>query len=905
MPEWKLEILHRLAPLKLSPTREAEIADELAQHLEDRYQELLAAGQTEDAAYHTSLGELEGEQFLARSFKRFEKNFYREPVALGKDSSNFFAGVLQDLRFALRMVRKTPGFTAIVILTLALGIGANTALFSVVNGVLLNPLSYPNANQLVALTEKTPTFREASISYPNFLDWLGDNHTFAALAAYRADDSSLTGSGEAERVKVMQVSATFFPLLGVQPVIGRNFSLEDDKKGAAPVVMLSSAFWKSKFGDSRNILGQTLTLDGVGYTTIGVVPGGFYFSGTNFQLGDVYVPIGAWRNPGLYNRSFHMGIFAIGRLRLGVTLAQARADMDRVAKNLAAAYPNVDKNTGIVSVPLKEQMVQGVRLVLLLLLAAVAFVLAIACVNVANLLLARSTRRAPEFAIRAALGASQVRVIRQLLTESVLLVIAGGGLGLLLAAWGTQAALKVLPEALPRANEVRLDAHVLLFTFVISIFVSVLFGLVPALKTSHPDLHETLKEGGRGASKARYRTQGVFVMVEMALAVVLLVGSGLMIRSLTHLWSVNPGFNPDSVLTFNLTLSPSTAMKTPKQVRASLRKLTQSVAAVPGVQAVSLSEGASPMNGDDELSFWVEGQPKPATQGNMDSTLWYLVGPDYLKVMGIPLLWGRFLTQQDDAHSPPVCVIDETFARKYFPNQNPVGQRINLDNINIQVEVVGVVGHVKQWGLDENTKSPVQIQLYTPMLQLPDQFLRGSNATGLVVRKQTPEYASTSAIRGAIERINSEEVPFDFETMDEIIADSLASRRFTMILLGVFASLALVLASIGIYGVMSYLVGQRTHEIGLRLALGAQRSAVLRLVLGQAARMTLTGVVIGLASAVALTRLMKAMLFGVSATDPLTFLGVAVVLTIVALAACYIPARRAMKVDPMVALRYE
>src|SRR5579864_899051 len=440
----------------------------------------------------------------------------------------------QDLKYGVRILGKNPGFAAIAILTLALGIGANTALFSVVNGVLLNPLPYLHPNQLVEIAEKNETFSESSISYPNFLDWVQQNHSFESLAAYRQNDFSLTGIGEPERVKAMQVSASFFPLLGVNPAIDRNFTPGEDRRGAAPVVILSEGFWRTKFGGSPDILGKMLTLDGVGYTIIGVIPSNFYFccQATNFRLGDVYLPIGAWTNKFFYRRDDHMGIIAVGRLKPGVTFAQARADMDGVARNLAASYPDADGKAGIQLTPLKERIVRDVKPLLLMLLAAVGFVLLIACVNVANLVLARATGRSREFAIRAALGATQGRVIRQLLTESVLLAIAGGGLGLLLASWGTQAALKLLPEALPRANDVHLDARVLWFTLLVSILAGLLFGLAPALKTARPDLHETLKEGGRGASGTRYRTQGIFVVVEMALAVVLLIGAGLTIRSL-------------------------------------------------------------------------------------------------------------------------------------------------------------------------------------------------------------------------------------------------------------------------------------------------------------------------------------------------------------------------------------
>ncbi|HKV28480.1 MAG TPA: ABC transporter permease, partial [Candidatus Acidoferrales bacterium] len=807
----------------------------------------------------------------------------------------------QDFRYGLRMLAKAPGFTAVAVLTLALGIGANTAIFSVINGVLLNPLPYPHPNQLVTLGEKDPPFSESSISYPNFLDWVRLNHSFESLAAYRQNDFNLTGTGEPERVKVTQVSASFFSLLGVKPVIGRNFSAAEDQRGAAPTVILSEGFWRRKFGGSPRILGQMLTFDGVGYTVIGVIPSSFYYccETTNFRLGDVYAPIGAWTNHWFYERLDHMGTYAVGRLKPGVTLEQARADMDGVARSLAAAYPDVDKKSGIAITSLKDRMVQEVRPTLILLLAAVGFVLLIACVNVANLLLARSAGRSREFAIRAALGASQGRVIQQLLTESTLLAIAGGALGLLLAAWGTEVALKVLPESLPRANNVGMDSHVLLFTLAICLLTGVLFGLAPAWKTSRPDLHETLKEGGRGASGARYGTQGIFVVAEIALGVILLVSAGLTIRSLVRLWNVSPGFDAHNVLGFGVALPPN--KDAGDKFRARLQQLRDTIAAVPGVEAESSEDGAIPMGGDDEVPFWLEGRPKPATQSEMDSTLLYLVSVDYLKVMRIPLLRGRFLTPQDTAHAPLVAAIDEKFAQKYFAGENPIGKRINIAALNQQLEIVGVVGHVAQWGLDDNTSAPVKIQMYLPVAQLPDDNTAETIA-GFVVRTQTPEYASAAAIQTAIEKMNSEQIAFDFKSMDAAISDSLAARRFTMILLGVFAVLALLLATIGIYGVMSYVAGQRTHEIGIRVALGAQRRDVMWLVLGHAARMTLIGVAIGLAAAAALTHWMKAMIFGISATDPLTFASVAVLLTVVALSACYIPARRAMRVDPMVAL---
>ncbi|MFZ3364582.1 MAG: ABC transporter permease [Candidatus Acidiferrales bacterium] len=818
--------------------------------------------------------------------------------------------LIQDLRYALRMLRKSPGFTAVAVITLALGIGANTALFSVVNGVLLNPLPYPDPDKVVTVDSTNPDYSEGSISYPYLLDWIHDNHTFSSLAGYKSFQSfNWARQSDADRVSATEVSYKFFSTLGVVPALGRDFSPAEDHAGAAPVVILSAPFWKSKFASSPDVVGKTMNLDGIDYTIVGVLPSNFYFCcrDINFDPGDVYVPLSATKNPLFADRKIHPGIYAVGRIKDGVTLAQARADMASIGHNLAVTYPDADKGRGIGVTPVKQEMVQNIEPFLLVLLAAVSFVLLIACVNVANLLLARSTGRAREFAIRAALGASQGRVVRQLLTESMLLALAGGGLGLLVAAWGTSAGLSILPSTLPRANDVHMDPRVLLFTLIISLVAGILFGLAPALRTSHPDLHETLKEGGRGGSGARYRTQGVFVVVEMALAVVLLVGAGLTIRTLVGLWSVNPGFDPHNVLTFGVGFpaSLSGANISPAQVRAELRQVTDKIAAVPGVQAVSLMNGAVPMAEENDLPFWIDGTPKPAAENSMPDAFWYIVGPDYLKVMKIPLLRGRFIGPHDSGNSPGVCVIDENLARKYFGNQDPIGKRLDFNLIYNQLEIVGVVAHAKQSGLDEDANAPVQEQLYTATLQLPEQLQTLFSDTGFVVRTAGSPDAFTGSIRDAIHQFNSKAVFFQADTMDHIIAQSLAARRFAMILLGVFAALALLLSSIGIYGVISYIAGQRTHEIGIRIALGAQRADVLKIVLGQGVRLAIIGVAIGLVAAAGLTRLMTSILYGVSATDPLTFLGVAIVLTLVALAACYIPAHRAMKVDPMVALRYE
>jgi len=810
----------------------------------------------------------------------------------------------KDVRYALRTLARSPGFTAVAVLTLALGIGANTGLFSIVNGVLLNPLRYSEPDRLLALYSRTPTYDQSSVSYPNYQDWVRENRSFSALAAYRPDDFNLTGMGEPERVPAEMVSASFFPLLRVQPVLGRTLLPDEDQIGARPVVMISEGLWRRKFGSSKDALGQSLTLNDVAYMIVGVIPADFHYTGINFQQSDVYTPIGQWNDPTFRDRRAGMGTFAVGRLKPGVAFEQAKADMDTLGRHLAGQYPEADKDMGIALVPLKQAVVGDIRPSLLVLMAAVGFVLLIACVNVANLSLARSTRRTHEFAIRAALGANRGRVVRQLLTESLLLALAGAGLGLLVASWGMRAALNVLPKALPRAEEVQLDGRVLWFTLAAAVLVGILFGLAPALKASRSDLHETLKEGGRGLSGARHRAQSAFVVVEIALALVLLAGAGLMVRSLAKLWRIDPGFDPHHVLTFYMSF-PST-IDSPQVVRATWRQLHDRLNAVPGVQVASLAAGAMPMADESDLPFWIEGQPRPSTQAGMKLTLFYLVQPEYLNVMRIPLERGRFISPHDDEHSPRAVVIDERFARDYFGGQDPIGKHVNFGILNVTAEIVGVVGHTKQWGLDEGPAPGLEAQCYLPIEQLPDRFIPlAARRVGVVARTAGSPLAQPGSIRRALGQVNTRLVMYETKTMDGIVADSLGARRFSMVLLGTFAVLALVMSCVGIYGVIACLAGQRTHEIGIRLALGAERWKVLRMVLGEGAKLALVGVAIGVVVAFGLTRLMAKMLFGVSAHDPLSFAGVAGLLVLVALAACYIPARRAAKVNPVVALRNE
>jgi predicted permease len=807
----------------------------------------------------------------------------------------------QDLRYGLRMLVKSPGFTAIAILTLALGIGANTALFSVVNGVLLNPLAYPNSGQLVAIYGQSPGFDRAPITYLNFLDCQRDTQTFQSMALYRNQDYSYVGTGEVgERLTGYQISADFFRTLGVAPIVGRTFRADDDHLGAAPVVILGGGLWKRKFASSLDVAGKSIVLNGTSYTVVGVIPPGFTFYG---QDRDVYTPIGQYNDPSFRDRGIAMSAHGVGRLKPGVRLSQAITEMNGIAENLAAAFPEADKAEGIALFSMKEDIVGNVQPFLIVLLAAVGFLLLIACVNVANLLLARALGRSREFAVRAAMGASRARVIRQLLTESVLLAGLGGVLGILFAWWGTKTVLGTLPGALPRASEVSLDSRVLLFTVALSLLAGIVFGLAPALKTSRVDLQQVLKESGRGS--ARHRLQGIFVASEVAMALVLLVGAGLMVRSLSALWRVNPGFNPSHAITFALSM-PATAATTSAETRARLRHFDDALRAVPGVQAVSVTLGSRPMIHNSTLPFWIDGQPKPPNLQEMPQVMFYLVEGGFQQAMGITLERGRFVTPQDDEHAPIVVDIDDVFARTYFPGENPIGRHIHLATFDVTVQIVGVVGHVKQWGLDADSKSAIEAQLDYPFMQLPEKLMAMvADSVAVVLRTEGDPTTVMDSVRHAVAEFDSREVIYNVRTMDEVVSSSFAARRLSMLLLSVFAALALVLACVGIYGVISYLVSQRTHEIGLRMALGAERGDVLRLVLGHGARMALVGVAIGVGAALGLTRLMANQLFGVSAYDPLTFAAVAFLLIVVAIAACYVPARRAMSVDPLIALRHE
>ena len=801
--------------------------------------------------------------------------------------------LLKDLLYGVRMLVKNPGFTLVSVFALALGIGANAAIFSVVNGVLLRPLPFKEPDRLMMIREtKLPQFPEFSVASGNFLDWKKQQTVFERLVAFRSAPFNLIGAGDPERLRGMSVSEDFFALFGVQPQLGRDFLPEENQPGHSNVAILSNGLWQKRFGADPKILNQVISLDGQSYTVIGVMPADFRLEG---RESDLWTPV-AFTEEQAQNHGGH-SFAAIGQLKPGVTVEQARAEMSAIAGRLAAQYPS-DVGWDVKVIPLLEFSVRSIKPALVVLLVAVAFVLLIACANVANLLLARAAGRQKEIATRTALGASRWRVVRQLLTESVLLSLLGGAVGLVLAKWGMDLLLTLAPPDLPRLSNVSLDGRALVFTAAVTLLTGVVFGLVPALQTSRPNLNETMKDAGRGSTEGGQRKliRSTLVVLEVASALVLLVGAGLMIKSFWRLQQVDPGFNPDHALTMSVQLPKSKYSKEPQQV-AFFQQLIERVGTLPGVQAAGAGQ-AIPLSGYDMvLAFEIDGRP-PLPPDATQSTNYYSVSADYFKAMGIPLRRGRWFTTGDTKDSPRVAVINETMAKKMFPDEDPMGKRITFDDRKKKpewFEIVGIVGDVKQYGLDQVTT----MQTYEPYTQQTFSYMT------LVVRTTGDPANLSAAIRSEILKLDKDQPAGNVKTLSEFFSTSIAQQRFAMVLLGVFAAVALVLAAVGIYGVLSYAVTQRTHEIGIRMALGAGRRDVLRLVVGQGMLLTMIGVAGGVVAAFALTRLMASLLFGVTATDTVTFFTVASVLVAVALLACYIPARRATKVDPLVALRYE
>jgi len=817
--------------------------------------------------------------------------------------------LVQDLRYGLRMLARNPGFAAVAVIALALGIGANTAIFSVVNGVLLRPLPYQQPDRLMELSERTPDFQTMSVAYPNYVDWRKQSHSFEGLAAFRWDDYDITGGGQPEHLDAKMVSANFFHVLGIHPVLGRDFDARTDRLGAAPVAMIGGGLWSRRFGSSPTVVGRQLMLSGRSYTVVGVVPADFQLYGK----ADVYTLLEQWDEVMARSREMHPGMFVVGRLKPGVAQGQAQSEMTAIAARLAEAYPKSNAKHGVNVTTLAGEIVGNVRPKLLVLLGAVGFVLLIACANVANLLLARFTGRQKEIAVRSAMGAGRSRVVRQLLTESVTLALAGGLAGLVVARWGTQAVLAAVPGGLPRVEDIGVDGWVLAFTLGVSLLTGVVFGLAPALHVSVTDLHQMLKEGSRGSSGGNRRLRNLLVVSEVAAAMVLLAGAGLMVRTMRSLIHVNPGFRPDHVLTFSVGLSQANTSSTDRTLQT-LEQTVERIQSVPGVKSAGVSSLIPLGYNDSELPFYVQGRPRPTSQGDMLWALLYTTNPGYLKAMDIPLLRGRYIERQDMHRGSHVAVIDEVMAHTVFPHEDPIGKSIVIADMSgalgpeasVPMEIVGIVGHVSQWGLDSDAKARVRSQLYLPLSQIPDQFMKGmANASVYVVRTGNDPLAALPAVRGAVLAGGSDQPVYGVQTLEHIVAASVADRRFSMLLLGIFAGLALLLAAVGIYGVISYSVAQRTRELGIRMALGAGRADVLKVVVAQGMAPVLAGLGIGLVASFGLTRLMAGMLYGVKAGDPATFTGVALVLGAVALAATLVPARRATRVAPVVALRYE
>lgn len=861
-----------------------EFADELGSHLEMLTEENVRRGMAREEARRAAKIRLGGAEQL-RETNREQRGL---PLV-----ETFF----QDLRFAVRGLRNNPGFALVCILTLALGIGANTAIFSVINAVLLQQLPFPEPDRVVVIHRH----EGSSIPYPEFLDLQAQTKSFELLALHRYDNMNLTSAGEPEREIVRMCSPDFFAILGIRPVLGRTFTSEEDRLGAAPVIVISESLWRRKFNGSPATIGNNATLAGQDYTIVGIVPD----LPRQFVSSDVFFPIGQWAEPTFRLRGEGFGSVGLARIKPGVTLEQARVDLNQVASSLAATYPKEDTDLRFSALTFRASSIGGAQRPLLLLFGAVGLVLLIACANVANLLLARSTKRKRELAIRVAMGAGRGRVIWQLLTETSLLALLGGAVGLVLAIWGTRAIVAASPSGLLSAQGVELNLRILLFTAALSLLTGILFGIIPALKAARVDVQETLKEGGRGATAGHQRAQSVLVVSEVALALTLLAGAGLLIRSLDRVWQVNPGFDTRNILSFVVAPSAETASNGPK-LREMYGRLIERLEALPGADSASVAFGNLPFTGESDVEFWREDRPKPEKMTDAPDALWFAVTPDYLRVMRIPLLHGRFVTPADSETGQKVVVINDAIARKVFPNEEPVGKHIYLNFFEQSAEIVGVTGTIKDFGLDTPPDQDNELQLYIPFRQIPDRLMALLAKNSRVAMRSVAQPGSIApAAREAVRAVDSRQVMFGETTMQELLDGSMGFRRFSLMLLTVFAGLALLLASIGIYGVISNLVSQSMHEFGVRMALGAQRRDVLRLVLFRGARLDLIGVALGVAGGLPLMQLLSKQLFGVTPADPLTFAGAAVLLSAVALLACFIPAHRATRVDPLVTLRYE
>jgi putative ABC transport system permease protein len=890
MPDWKPEIRRRLEGINLDPVREDAIVDELAQHLDDVHEAFTAEGATPAEAERRTIAELNNSDILTKEL--LEEQVNPDPIVLGhRGSRNMFAGAWQDLRYAARTLAKNPGFTLIVVVTLALGIGANTAIFSVVNGVLLRPLPFKSPDELVWIGGWSRNVdKEMGVTPADFLDYREQSHSFANLAASISDSvpMNLSGDGEPERLKGALVTANYLDVFRVKPILGRTFAADEELPGKDLIAVLSYGLWRRRFGADPAILNRTVTLDGRQVTVIGVMPPLLYPSDV-----EVWKPFSfdGQGQSAFRSRELHF-LRPIARLKPGVSLAQAQQEIDAIARRLEAAYPKTNTNQSLSLIPLQERLVGGVRLTLVILLGTVACVLLIACANVANLLLARATARRREIAVRAAIGASRWRVVRQLLTESLILGLLGGAIGMLLAHWGVQLLVSLSARYLPRSQEVKINAPVFLFALTAALLTSLLFGLAPALAAARLDLNEALKEGGKtaGGGSRQRRTLSALVVGEVALTVVLLVGAGLLVNSLVRLQHVDAGFNEKNLLTVRIDLPNPYAQ--PEKKAQFFERLQQRVATLPGVEVVGMVTALPLARQSADAPFKIEGRAQDATPGGQAD--FRNVNRDYFRAMSIPLLRGRYFSEAEVHQNARVAMISDILARRFFAGEDPIGQRMRMPLFGEETyEIIGIVGDVLHRSLDGAPRQTI----YFPTLRL--------GYSNLVIRTAADPTTLAAAVRKEVSALDPNQPVGNVKTMEQWVIESVAQPRFRTLLLSIFSALALLLSIVGIYGVLSYAVAQRTHEIGIRMALGAQTTSVLKLIFGHGMRLAGLGTALGLAASLALTRIMKSLLFGVEATDPLTFGMVTGVLVVVGLLSCWLPARRAASVDPIIALRAE
>ena len=906
MPDWTQHVRPRLSGLRLSPTREAEIVEELSQHLDDRYGELIAGGMSPHEATRIALSDFREGNVLADYLAPLRQAHQPSAITPGASGSNLLSGLWQDMRYAVRMLRKNPGFAAVVVITLALGIGANTAIFSFVNAVLLNPLPFPDSDRLVFITETMNSGDEMSVSLLNFRDWQARSRSFEELGGVCFVTFNLTGVDTSQRLVGQAVTMNYFSILGVQPQFGRIFTSEDDKYGATRTALISDSLWRNTFGADPNIVGRSLNLGTGNFTVIGVMPPRFEF----LVKSDIWAPLSGWLRPDSpwFDRGNHMGLNAVGKLKSGISVNQAESEMRQIAAQLEKEYSASNSGNSAFTRSLQTLLVHEVRSTLLVLMGAVGFVLLIACVNVANLSLARSLVRQQEMGIRMALGAGRGRLIRQMLSESFVLSVLGGAAGILIARWLLSALIRLAPDNLPRVADVRLSGRVLLFTAGLTLLTSLLFGLLPALSATR--ITAAFSQTGRTSTAApiRRRLFDSLLVAEIALALVVLTGAGLMTRTMYKIANVDPGFRTDHLLTMRLDIVGPKYADNLAQQQSFQRAVLINVKALPGVESAAFTLSL-PIAGSQWGSVFIVGDQPVPERSQIPTAAFNPATPEYFQTMGIRLLQGRLFTDADGPKSPEVVVINETMARRFWPNESPIGKRLKQGWPEWKTpwrEVIGVVADVKLNGVIETTP----LHVYLPVAQTENTSFY------LAVRTSVEPQTLAGPVQTAVHAVDSQIPLYQVRTMEERLGRAVVSQRAAMILLSAFAVVAMLLAVVGIYGVISWGVVQRTREMGLRMALGALRRDVMWLVLRRSMLLVLAGVTLGLLGAFALTRLLGAalteggpgktpLLFGVQAMDPITFILTPILLALVAFLACCLPARRATKIDPLVALRYE